>query len=555
MFLQLTQASKKMCDSNITVSCLADFTSYCPANDLCSAAIRPRKRSRPKSKVRSRVVWFTRKSKGLSYPCKHGILSQPNITPLGEEQSPEDRENRRLSDPTALKYLEGASPEWSTESSSGDEDFSSTLKDGPWLHEEPPGYVLPEELDALRGCVTRGRALFSPTPPMNTLEMPLSKDDSGDQNVEDILGDATKELESLQGKGEGGVDSFVRPSLSPITDESPRDSWHSRQGSFEYDHLENFKPGQCVNVPDQHKKPNACSVSIQFGTTGYECQVVCEPEPGDADGTTAPENTTVEHTPKAPIATITRSVSSEYNNLHHLHNSDKCNTTPKWQEHKSDVASQQLPLSQSTPGRLNSPSLRFSPKHVPLACRHPPHSIHKSMQTQPISSDDHVRQTHAQSPSPKIRTPVIEELDDSKCNSWPRNHLSPVMWCNNHKPKNVERPHPIFQSPTHQRFSPTPPLRPMKHNSTLPPSPEEVNGRNSRHGGFSRYDSTELGSTLSVSSHRSGSTISSCCERPHVPYVKGVDCSVFKEKMDVSLRVHGKGCQCCTTVEHTPILV
>ncbi len=704
-----------MCDSRISETCPADFTSYCPANILCSADIGPQRRLRHSSKVKSRVAWFHRKAKGLSYPLRQGISSQPRIKPLGVMEADdmyegEDRDgqlpwlkhrDRRLSWP-----MGDFPPEWkwsndsSSSSSSEDEDsLSGALKDGPWLHEQPLIYASPEEVLALRGCVSRGRALFSPTPPTNpalwlppipnspTVCIPTDAEDtcadwlppipnaptvSTPTEAEDICTDwlppipnsptvstptDTEDDYTEQGPAEHlGIHSseedgdmerhtrlqrepctvgddglpevptltLERPSMSPAVSENSRNSWHDRQGSFEYDHLENFSPDGVLVREEGTAESNrrgqdeqgylprppldACSVSVQFGNTGYECQAVCEPEvleehtEDELSSSQHEEQKTQEQACEegkpVPFATITRSQSTEYNNLHlchsvNLHHSDKHTTTtgtPSPQNRRRDRSGsggnctgvrafwEQLSHSQSTPGRLNSS--RFSPKHSPIS------NVGKTSQAHSQFSPNH-SPTHrsmwrhpttvkaCQPPSPVIcGAPLIEELDSSRYNSWPRKDLSPspraspyptaTQSCRPRRrtiesPQNFNRPVP--QSVCSSRCCQTPPLwsgastpdqthRHTKSSNTVIPSyppPCPMDGQEREGGiGFSLRETGEaVGSTFSVRSvsslcSRYSLASSARCDREHASYVKGVDGRVFRERMEVSEGLEGQ---------------
>lgn len=123
-----------------------------------------------------------------------------------------------------------------------DDDCESATHDRSFtrLQEVPNRYVSQEELDALKGCVTRRRAVFSPSPSSS----PVS-------NVH-----RTYQLRSL-----GHSNSLPVCRKRAIQDSEAN---HTRQGSFEYDHLTDFDP--CTtstgNISD--------SVSVQFRLQGAE---------------------------------------------------------------------------------------------------------------------------------------------------------------------------------------------------------------------------------------------------------------------------------------------
>lgn len=409
---------------------------------------------------------------------------------------------------------------------------------------------------------------------------------------------------------------FERPSISPLGGETPRNSWHGRQGSFEYDHLENFAPDGSSEKEEgtmessrrdeegraHHARPrvDTCSVSVQFGNTGYECQAICEPETSEKPNKEVSSSCNLQHQEgcgrPVPFASITRSKSSEYDNLHLCHsvNFDRPSTSgappPRQDWHRNESGSngdgctdfmvcsgeesvrtgwERLSHSQSTPGRLNSP--RFSPKHSNIGRSRghssPSHSpTHRSLWRRQTSL-----KTEVQSPSPVILgAPLYEELDSSHYYSWPRNDLSP---CSSGSPcpclptttqsdrlrrRTIESPQSFSRSMTRSlypsRFCLTPPLhsvkcsgqdRTVKSNNALsycsmsPPLVGE-RGRGGGVGGgtsFHLHESREVaGSTFSLGSlcsRHSLASSSSRCGREHASYVKGVDGGVFKERMEV----------------------
>ena len=485
-----------MCDSEITVSCPSDFTSYCPADSLCTADIRPHKKIRPRSKVRSRVVWFTRKA---SYPSRQGISSQLRIKPLGETQCKDDEQLDLINE-------ESRCPDWSSDSSSADEEEHTGLKNDTWLHEQPPCYVSREEFDALKGCVMRGRALFSPRPSKNTLaNQATASDDSSHASITE------SEL-------------CIPPSALLVPSEG-----HDRQGSFEYDHLEDFdtQHNTAVNeIPSvatagqSVSQLDTCSVSIQFGATGYECQAICEAECGNADHTLHPPAISISQKDRevvAPLtATITRSCSTVYDYLVNSDGRFAC----------TGAKSKYLIPSQSYPERLNLRSLR---DHSSTSSSRRL-TFHRRINV----VDPAVTPAHCQNLSPVIRKYRMEE-QACKCNSWPRIPISRRS----------------AKSSDHQR-DPKCPVQPSQQHFLSPSSDDdaEVDSRCTppyRQQIGNNDIAQDLGSTCSlrsIQSHLSESVASSCCECPHVPYVKGVDGSVFKSRMEVYISWHALGIRC-----------
>ena len=506
---------REMCDSEITVSCLSDFTNYCPADSLCSADIRPHKKIRPRSKVKSRVVWFTRKA---SYPSRQGISSQLRIKPLGETKCTDDqhlRSRQRDSDP-----LDGEAqcPSWSSDSSSTDEEEIAGVKNDTWLHEQPPCYVSREELDALKGCVMRGRALFSPRPSNSMLQDPHRLEQ--DATASDDSHSSSHAVTTSPFAASGSSDLYIRESelhVPPVALLRQSDG-HGRQGSFEYDHLEDFdaqhNTAVSENTGQSVAQSDACSVSIQFGATGYECQAICEAECSTGDHSPAISITQHGREVVPPLtATVTRSCSTVYDYLVNSDGRAACTGAA------GKGNSKYLLPSQSYPERLNSPSLSFSRDHSSTS--------RPTFQRRMNVVEPALARAHHQNPSPVIQKYHMEE-QACRCNSWPRNSAYDTNRRNANSSdhsKGPEYPVQPFQQPQHLPVSPSSDCDAEVASRCTPPCPHELGNK----------DVADLGSTFSLQSHLSESVASSCCECPHVPYVKGVDGSVFKNRMEVSL--------------------
>lgn len=110
---------------------------------------------------------------------------------------------------------------------------------------EPSRYVSQEELDALKGCVMRRRALFSPSPSSSPVHSYVHQQYNSPQLTNSL---------PLRGRH--------------IADEAS----HVRQGSLEYDHLKDFNPYIPVTTTD--------SVSVQFNLQGDDNKEEC----GGGDG-------------------------------------------------------------------------------------------------------------------------------------------------------------------------------------------------------------------------------------------------------------------------------
>lgn len=523
----------RMCDSTISVSCPADFTSYCPASALCDEDIRPQKKRRHRSSVRSRVALFSRKAKGQMYP-RQGISSQQRIKPLGEDSCISERTSL-YSNSCSEHEMEASPLEWSSESTEDEE--GATTQDNSWLHEQPSSYVSAEELHALRGCVTRGRAVFSPTP-FSDRSSELSKvgirvdPQTGMPNADPSMSDKllVPQTDLIHIPGQGNEVS------------------HARQGSFEYDHLEDFHPDQahessdsrnsfCDSHPDQQPPlaDSACSVSVQFGSTGYECKAVCEtdslpathnpPSSQMTQETVQPQN---EVLATATVANVAKAVESGDVEV-------SCGKS---------VGARWLPLSQSIPGRLNSPNLRFGHSttsgvcHCPSCC--PCGSFQRKISS--LSEEASKQQlSHCPLPVTVSHLPKVEQRD--RCNSWPRHKICPLAQYGNDAKHFQKRPSIQVQLQTVPTGSPT-----LIHSPHLRSSPRHKVGsvpNFSLSEAVDRQDvsyqqiphvesSVSLKSMSSLRTFRSGSNSSSCCER-HVGYVKGVDGKVYKKRVDVSL--------------------
>lgn len=510
--------SESMCDSEITVSCLSDFTSYCPADSLCSADIRPHKKIRPRSKVKSRVVWFTRKA---SYPSRQGISSQLRIKPLGETKCADEQHlQSRHRDSDSLDE-EAQCPSCSSDSSSPDEEEIAGVQNDTWLHEQPPCYVSREELDALKGCVTRGRALFSPRPSNRMLQNPFHLEQ--DATSSDDSHSSSHALTTSPFALSGSSDRYMRESelhVPPVALLRQSDS-HDRQGSFEYDHLEDFDAQDNTAVSENSGQPvaqsDACSVSIQFGATGYECQAVCEAECSNGDHISCSPAISITRQGREVIPpltpTITRSCSTVNDYLVNSDGRAACGAAGKG-------TSKYLLPSHSYPERLNSPSLTFG--------RDRSSTSRSTFQRRMNVVEPALARARHQNRSPVIPKYHMEE-QACKCNSWPRNSTCDTNRCTTNcsdHSRAQEYPAQPSQQPQHRPISPSSDNDVEEAGRSTPPCLQERGNK----------DVADMGSTFSLrslQSHLSESVASSCCECPHIPYVKGVDGSVFKDRMEL----------------------
>ena len=135
-----------MCDSHISESCPMDFTSYCPVDSFRSDG--ETQQSVEKS-LQNGSTWFMRKAKGAPH-------SKRLIKESGELFR--DRSCSGACD-VAQCHRFPSSGVKCPEFDNGHHAKSNTRS----LEKASP-YVSQEELNALKGCVMRSRALFSPSP-------------------------------------------------------------------------------------------------------------------------------------------------------------------------------------------------------------------------------------------------------------------------------------------------------------------------------------------------------------------------------------------------------
>lgn len=210
-----------MCDSHISESCPMDFTNYCPVDSICSEGRYKRPTHKPQTKNHN-IAWFSRKAKGLP---PHST-KPPNCELLGAHETCE-----------ASGYSHALENHTKAVDSSG-EDYGDGCSLGRRQSlEKASRYVSQEELDALKGCVTRRRAMFSPSPSSSPVHPYVQ------------LKQSPSHTNSLPA---GGKYRF-----------RAEEAKHVRQSSLEYDHLKDFDPHEPVtNIAD--------SVSVQFRLQGNE---------------------------------------------------------------------------------------------------------------------------------------------------------------------------------------------------------------------------------------------------------------------------------------------
>lgn len=477
-----------MCDSKISVSCPSDFTKYCPANSLDSNEypLRARQRqhaSRTKtvSHVKSHIAWFSRKARGELYSCKANVCNLP----FGE-----DRCDLEI---------------WS--SSSGDEErVGAKARRG--MSSLPRKSVSREELDAMRGCVSRRRALFSPSPSSSpkhssAIETPVRS--FSNKGLE------TRVLQKIMPNEKvGRCNSLPLPHVQQISNAAN----HLRQQSFEYDHLEDYST-ENPNVTLTSKKVVPDSVSVQFGPAGYESKAVCET---DQSGTCNPEKE------KSQLrVTATSHVYASTNDINKYSNYKK----DKDQIFRNTL----LPISHSIPGRLDSSS---------LSCKH-------------LTEQCGICQCCLCGSSRNVMDPAISrtyhsdfQSQYSACNSWPRSQICSTVRVNARKHAAngvVPKTRNSIQS-LHQKCSPfcSPHQSPRHGPYVARIKSSKFNLKENEITEASNLllckNLTELGSSHSVCSCHSyqsvSTTNSSWCDHPHVMNMKGVEGQQFKDRSDVS---------------------
>ena len=209
-----------MCDSHISESCPMDFTNYCPVDSVCSEG--GYKWSSHKSLPKSNIAWFSRKTNGIPSHNTDMILDQTsskNVQACSEHNT---------QGPFGCDSLN------TCKKSDSDEECdlrSQSL-------EKASRYVSQEELDALKGCVMRSRAVFSPSPSSSPIHPHVQQ---FKPHHSPIL------TNSLPARGKHRL-------------RASKEVLHVRQSSLEYDHLDPMDPCISVNTAD--------SVSVQFRLQG-----------------------------------------------------------------------------------------------------------------------------------------------------------------------------------------------------------------------------------------------------------------------------------------------
>ena len=208
-----------------------DFTNYCPV-DYCpvdSLGSEDETKVPMEKSHRNHITWFSRRVKGASSHNKR----------LGQESGDLFREHLcsyNGSGDVAYHHHFPDSHRRNVVESVSDEDYHPTKHNTRSL-EMASRYVSQEELNALKGCVMRRRAVFSPSPSSSPVHSFVHKQPSSPTVTNSL---PTRRRASLR------------------TDEAS----HVRQSSLEYDHLKDFNPSMVVN------SNTTDSVSVQFRLQG-----------------------------------------------------------------------------------------------------------------------------------------------------------------------------------------------------------------------------------------------------------------------------------------------
>lgn len=212
-----------MCDSHISESCPMDFTNYCPVDSVCSEG--GYKWSSHKSLPKSNV---SRKMKGMPSHNTDMVLSRTSSKILQACAAHTTRE-AFSSDSLDIDLRDNC------KKSSSDEE-SDLIRDNSQSLEKASRYVSQEELDALKGCVMKRRAMFSPSPSSSSPVHP---------HVQQFKPHNSPILTNSQ------------PARGKQRLRANEEVLHVRQSSLEYDHLDPMDPYISIgNTTD--------SVSVQF---------------------------------------------------------------------------------------------------------------------------------------------------------------------------------------------------------------------------------------------------------------------------------------------------
>ena len=550
--------SDNMAESDIT----DDFSLFCPASSL-PVTKRDVKQppSKPSSKVKAKVAWFAKKSSSPD-PVKRPISPKRH---QGRNSLPPDLAVQL--DDTAI--LPSAVSQTSTDAcrNGGGGKTSRPLSSPAFpLDALKPLRALQGELDALKGCVSQRRALFSPqrasSPIVHTHDdqpvptartSPCSPHPTSPLQQEAVV----FPLKEYSVQVEPFIDptSSSPPSVSPIR--------HSRRGSLEYDHLEDFDPSPHSveengspdrGIADPHTDNDTYFVTVQFHTSSAGGQEVKpddirthihsnEAECLDRGGMNEEEQEVEggegggEEGEDLGAYAEEAALSCEQQRLEAASRPPQMRYPPR---------SLNMRISNSIPSRLNSPNLRFGTTHSDRLTK----GLWSSASIlQPPSTDPtcHCPACCSCGSSQRQLTSSMSFTHDSTmtehrdvCSSWPRHRLCPLKrytsdklnspltrWKRSHSPLPAKK-HTVHFSPALPTKYQTAPGHFHARSGTVEMPLHYTTS-------FVDDDLDDTHSLASSYSHQSVSTFTSsgCCDQTHIPYNKGVDGSVFRQRMQV----------------------
>lgn len=551
--------------TDITESGLDDFSSFCPADSL-PVAERDIKQpaSKSSSKVRAKVAWFAKKSNSPD-PSKR----KSSLKHLQERNSlPPDlaiQLDEVNTSSTAVPATRTDTGKHKEGGGGGGGKNSRPLSTPAFpLDALKPLRALQDELNALKGCVSQRRAIFSPqraSSPVIHTHLPHDDHPAAMPRISPCnpvpVSPSQKEsvvfpLVEYSVQVEPFVDPASSPSSSPVR--------LSRRGSFEYDHLEDFDPTSHPmrekDSPDgDHQVDNdSYFVTVQFNTnTAADEQVKLDDVCTHIHSTkTACQNKKAEEQEGEEGGRRgEKEDPGAYADEAMMIESQSPETASVSSHTRNPPRSLNAHISNSIPSRLNSPSLHFGATHsdrlakglwssasliqppADPTCHCPACCSCGSSQRQLTSS---VSFSHG--------PPVTDPRDT--CSSWPRNRLCPLKRYTSDKLSNTfQRKQSISPLPAKKHSVHFSPALPTKYQTI----PNYLHIKSSsietpQQAVTTDDDLDDTYSLASLYSHHSASTFTSslCCDQPHIPYNKGVDGSVFRQRMQV---------RACTTSSDT----
>lgn len=564
-----------MSGSDMTESGLDDFSQFCPAESLSSEMEKLSDSKLKPGKVRSKVAWFSRKSKAnsIAWPGEESFDQSCDKRPSGKKRKSRGKNRNSL----PVEMLLPAKLETSTSGEEEEEqkaegDVSSMVDRGTSPMDSPILHLasLKKELDSLKGCVSQRRTVFSPShsPDLCFFDNPephassLSVDKpfnvlSSSDNVVFPLEEYSVHVAPFYHPNESRATSHEKLVYSSgscqdlfnnLLHDMPHD--HSpamqRQGSFEYDHLEEvLVEEKLIDDSRSHQVrkegPGGYFVAVQFSAEENKNSII--------DSTVASRKSSFASVPEEGVTT-------------HLAEPNTCKVPSHHTTLPSSVC-QSTGLSYSIPGRLNSPSLNTLADASDASSQ----KLHlwKSLSGLTSTIGDSKDSCHCPSCcscGSSQRKLVASDSCDFK--------TSPSVSHTRHISEDLSHfiKHPVCPLKRYANFSSyhnTPTRRhkhsisPLVHNRvervrsdgdrdkifipSVDTAHDDVETAHSciylTNSAFTDPETQSLSSLQSHLSIHSTATVNSthssnCCERQHVPYNKGVDVAVFKQRMDVS---------------------